>query len=110
MCYNSAAAAKASAIHALRSGILILMIPPVLLFGAFTLMAIRRRNTFNDVSGSPDSSDEAEHGILAGLEEIHWPDSEGAGQVGVVSYQVQESVGRRVDGPAISKPSFQARQ
>ncbi len=31
MCYNTAAAAKAAAIKALRSGILILMVPPVLI-------------------------------------------------------------------------------
>ena len=32
MCYNTAAAAKATAIQALRSGILVLLIPPALMF------------------------------------------------------------------------------
>lgn len=46
LCYTAAAATKAGGIQALRSGILILMIPPVLIFGAVSLVAIRRRNLF----------------------------------------------------------------
>ena len=39
MCYNTASAAKSGAIQALRSGILVLLIPPTLLFiGIFTLV------------------------------------------------------------------------
>jgi len=39
MCYNTASAAKPGAIQALRSGILVLLIPPTLLFiGIFTLV------------------------------------------------------------------------
>lgn len=48
LCYNTAAAASAGAIQALRSGILILMIPPVLIFGATCIFALRNRNRFND--------------------------------------------------------------
>jgi hypothetical protein len=48
LCYNTAAAANASAIHALRSGILVLLIPPVLIFGAICTFALRHRNRFND--------------------------------------------------------------
>lgn len=48
MCYNNAAAANPTAIHALRSGILVLMIPPVLIFAAICLFALRNRNRFND--------------------------------------------------------------
>ena len=39
MCYNTASAAKPGAIQALRSGILVLLIPPTLMFiGIFTLV------------------------------------------------------------------------
>lgn len=59
MCYR-AAAAKSGAIHALRSGILILMIPPVLIVGGISILAVRGRNRFNDASDSdsvPESID-----------------------------------------------------
>ncbi len=60
MCYNTAAAAKASAIQALRSGILILLIPPVLIFGAVCVFAIRSRNRFNDEIVTDDYDRELE--------------------------------------------------
>ena len=48
MCATAASSAKAAALVALRNGILILLIPPVLMFiGIFTL-AFRKRDTFND--------------------------------------------------------------
>jgi hypothetical protein len=50
MCYNAAAAAKASAIQALRHGILILLIPPLAMFIGIFGLAFRRRNRFNDES------------------------------------------------------------
>jgi len=55
MCYRAAAAAKGGAIQALRSGILILMIPPVLIVGGITVLAVRGRNRFNAASG-PDAA------------------------------------------------------
>ena len=55
MCYRAAAAAKGGAIQALRSGILVLMIPPVLIVGGIAVLAVRGRNGFNDASG-PDSA------------------------------------------------------
>ena len=48
LCYRAAAASRAGALAALRSGVLILMIPPVAIFGLVTLMAIRRRDRFNE--------------------------------------------------------------
>jgi hypothetical protein len=48
MCYNSAAAAKASAIQALKQGILILLIPPLAMFIGIFVLAFRRRNRFNE--------------------------------------------------------------
>jgi hypothetical protein len=46
LCYTQAAASTARFIHALRSGILILMIPPMLMSVGFTVIAYRRRNSF----------------------------------------------------------------
>jgi hypothetical protein len=48
MCYQSAAASGARLIHALKSGIVILMIPPLLMTGAFARFVYRRRNRFNE--------------------------------------------------------------
>ncbi len=48
MCYTTAAAAKAAAIQALRSGILILLIPPVLITLGIFALALHRRDRFND--------------------------------------------------------------
>jgi hypothetical protein len=47
LCYTQAAASTARFIQALRSGILILMIPPMLMSIGFTVLAYRRRNTFH---------------------------------------------------------------
>jgi hypothetical protein len=46
LCYTQAASTTARFLHALRSGILIMMIPPFLMSVAFTVVAYRRRNTF----------------------------------------------------------------
>jgi nitrogen fixation-related uncharacterized protein len=48
MCYTSAAAAKAGAIQALRSGILILLVPVVLMCGVIAMVIFRRRNQFDE--------------------------------------------------------------
>jgi hypothetical protein len=56
LCYTQAAASTQRFIQALRSGILILVIPPMFLSVMFTVMAYRRRNTFHE-----DLADE--HGI-----------------------------------------------
>jgi hypothetical protein len=55
MCYNTAAAARAGAIQSLRTGILVLLIPPVLIFGAVCLFAWRIRDRFNDDDPVEDS-------------------------------------------------------
>jgi len=46
-CYSQAAASSSRFFQALRSGIIILMIPPAAMSIAFTVMAYRRRNTFH---------------------------------------------------------------
>lgn len=48
LCYTQAASSTQRFIAALRSGILILIIPPMFLSAMFTVMAYRRRNTFAD--------------------------------------------------------------
>jgi hypothetical protein len=48
MCYQSAAASGPRTIHALNTGILILMFPPAIItFGLFYL-AYKKRDSFND--------------------------------------------------------------
>jgi len=48
MCYQSAAASGPRSIQALKSGILILIFPPVLITTAIAYLAYKRRNKFND--------------------------------------------------------------
>ena len=50
LCYTQAASSTERFIAALRSGILILMVPPMFLSIMFTVMAYRRRNTFHEES------------------------------------------------------------
>ncbi len=57
LCYAQAAGSTERFIQALRSGILILVIPPMLLSVMFTVMAYRRRHCFNQ-----ELSQEAEAG------------------------------------------------
>ena len=53
LCYTQAAGSGSRMIAALRSGILMLAIPPVLICGGITWMAYKKRNQFND-DGSSD--------------------------------------------------------
>jgi hypothetical protein len=48
LCYNTAAAANAAAIQALRSGILILIIPPLAICAGILWLGIKARNRFNE--------------------------------------------------------------
>ncbi len=47
LCYTQAANSPQRFIHALRSGILVLMLPPMFLSVMFAVMAYRRRNSFH---------------------------------------------------------------
>jgi hypothetical protein len=47
LCYSQAAASGQRVIEALRSGVLILVFPPMLIFAIFTIMAYKKRNQFN---------------------------------------------------------------
>lgn len=46
MCYQSAAASGPRSIHAINTGILILMFPPALITLGFFCLAYKKRNTF----------------------------------------------------------------
>jgi ABC-type Fe3+ transport system permease subunit len=48
LCYTQAAGSGSRMIAALRSGILILAIPPMLICMGITWMAYKKRNQFND--------------------------------------------------------------
>lgn len=54
LCYTQAAGSAQRFIQALRSGILILVIPPMFLSVMFTVMAYRRRNSYNEDLASPE--------------------------------------------------------
>ena len=51
MCYTSAAAAKAGALQALRSGILILLVPALMMFAGIFVVIYRSRDRFNGSAG-----------------------------------------------------------
>lgn len=58
LCYTQAAGSGSRMIQALRSGILILVIPPMLICIGITWMAYKKRNQFNDDDSAeaPESS------------------------------------------------------
>jgi hypothetical protein len=55
LCYTQAASAGSRIIHGLRSGILVLLIPPMFMSVGITVLAYRKRNQFSrgDSSDSP---------------------------------------------------------
>jgi len=57
LCYTQAASATQRFIAALRSGILILIIPPMFMSIGITLLAYRKRNQFRDGSDIPTGAD-----------------------------------------------------
>lgn len=59
LCYTQAAGAGARMIQALRSGILILAVPPMLICIGITVMAYKKRNQFNE-NASLESGEETE--------------------------------------------------
>ena len=48
LCYSQAAGSGARLIQALRSGILVLVFPPILICIGIAVMAYRKRNQFNE--------------------------------------------------------------
>jgi hypothetical protein len=55
LCYTQAASAGARMIQALRSGILILVVPPTFMSVGMIFIVYRKRNQFRQADNSPDS-------------------------------------------------------
>ena len=55
LCYTQAASAGARMIQALRSGILILIMPPTLMSVAMIFIVYRKRNQFRQANDAPGS-------------------------------------------------------
>ena len=55
LCYTQAASAGTRMIEALRSGILILIVPPTLMSVGMIFIVYRKRNQFRQADGAPDS-------------------------------------------------------
>jgi len=55
LCYTQAASSGARMIAALKSGILILIVPPTFMSVAMIFIVYRKRNQFRQAADSPDS-------------------------------------------------------
>ena len=55
LCYTQAASAGARMIQALRSGILVLIVPPMFMWVAITVVVYRKRNQFRQSDYTPES-------------------------------------------------------
>lgn len=55
LCYSQAAAAGARMIQALRSGILALIVPPMFMWVAVTVIVYRKRNQFRQIDYTRES-------------------------------------------------------
>jgi hypothetical protein len=56
LCYTQAASAGARMIQALRSGILILIVPPTVMSVGMIFIVYRKRNQFRQAENAPDSN------------------------------------------------------
>lgn len=73
MCYNDAAAARASGIQALKSGTLILLVPVLLLFAGIVAIAFRSRNRFNEAVPLAPPAAESDWGEMLRAAEFEPP-------------------------------------
>jgi hypothetical protein len=55
LCYTQAASSGSRIIHGLRSGILVLIIPPMFMSVGITMLAYRKRNKFSAGPGEKNS-------------------------------------------------------
>lgn len=55
LCYTQAASAGARMIQALRSGILVLIVPPMFMWVGVTVIVYRKRNQFRQADYTPES-------------------------------------------------------
>jgi hypothetical protein len=57
LCYTQAASSGARVIAALRSGILVLVVPPMFMCAGITVVAYRKRNQFHDTDARQESDE-----------------------------------------------------
>jgi hypothetical protein len=55
LCYTQAASSGSRMIAALRSGILVLIVPPTLMWLVIAAIAYSKRNQFKQANGTPES-------------------------------------------------------
>ena len=91
MCYTSAAAAKAGALQALRSGILILLVPALVMFAGIFVVIYRSRDRFNGAAGWTAERDREWLEMLMRMDRVEEPDP----RERILPLQVEES---RVEG------------
>jgi len=91
MCYTSAAAAKAGALQALRSGILILLLPALTMFAGIFVVIYRSRDRFNGSADWTAERDRQLREMLLRMDRIEKPDP----RERILPLQVEES---RVEG------------
>jgi hypothetical protein len=60
LCYTQAAASGGKLIAALRSGIVVLIVPPMFMSVGITWLAYQKRNLFGSDNFGPDSEEEIE--------------------------------------------------
>jgi hypothetical protein len=74
MCYTSAAAAKAGAMHALRSGILILLLPVLAMCSGISVIIYRSRDRFLGAAEWSPEHDSELRAMVTYLKDIENPD------------------------------------
>lgn len=67
MCYNNAAAAQAAGISALRHGILVLLFPPLAMFGGILGLAWKRNRRFHRSARVPTACTQTQGAMPAVL-------------------------------------------
>jgi hypothetical protein len=73
LCYTQAASAGARMIQALRSGILILIVPPTLMSIGMIFIVYRNRNRFRGTAGSAESDAIWNRARLSSSATTPWP-------------------------------------
>ena len=84
MCYTSAAASKAGALHALRTGILILLVPVLVMCAGIFVVIYRSRNRFCGAADWTDEHDWELREMLDRMNGIEGPDLRGRSLPSVV--------------------------
>ncbi len=73
LCYTQAASAGARMIQALRSGILILIVPPTLMSIGMIFIVYRKRNRFRETAGTAESGAIWNRARLSSSATTPWP-------------------------------------